>query len=86
MTAIRRECHLYIFLSLVDENGERICWWWRKWKEWEEEVVVVFAMAMTMAMLTATATVTILATIDYHLLLENDGMIVAILYFLFVFN
>ena len=43
-------------------------------------------MAMTMAMLTATATVTILATIDYHLLLENDGMIVAILYFLFVFN
>jgi hypothetical protein len=34
---------------------------------------------MAMAMLTMTATVTTMAMIDYHLLLESDGMIAAIL-------
>ncbi len=43
-------------------------------------------MAMTMAVLTMTATVTTLAMIDYHLLLESDGMIAAIVYFLFIFD
>jgi hypothetical protein len=43
-------------------------------------------MAMTMAMLTTTATVTTTATIDYCLHLESNGMIAAILYFLFIFN
>jgi hypothetical protein len=36
-------------------------------------------MAMTMAMLTKTVTVMTMATIDYCLLLESNGMIVAIL-------
>jgi hypothetical protein len=55
--------------------------------EGEEEVVVdVFAMVMTMAMLTMTATVTSMMMIDYCLLLENNGMIAAIIYFLFIFN
>ncbi len=39
-----------------------------------------------MAMLTMTVTITMMTTIDYHLLLESDGMIAAILYFLFIFN
>ncbi len=43
-------------------------------------------MAMTMAMLTMTAMAMTTATIDYRLLLESNGMIAAILYFLFVFN
>ncbi len=50
--------------------------------EREEEVVVVFAMAMTMAMLVMTATETTIAMIDYCLLLESNGMIVAIINFL----
>jgi hypothetical protein len=40
-------------------------------------------MAMTMAMLTMTAMVATTATIDYHSLLESNGMIAAIIYFLF---
>jgi hypothetical protein len=43
-------------------------------------------MAMIMAMLTMTATVTTTAMIDYHSLLESDGMIAAIISFLFIFN
>jgi hypothetical protein len=43
-------------------------------------------MAMTMAMLTMTATVTTTAMIDYCLLPKSNGMIVAIIYFLFIFN
>jgi hypothetical protein len=43
-------------------------------------------MAMTMAVLTRTATVTMTATIEYHLLLESNGMIAVIIYFLFIFN
>jgi hypothetical protein len=86
MTAIRQEWRLYIFLFSVDENGERICWQWRKWKEWKEEVVVVFAMAMTMAMLTMTGTLSTTAMIIYCLLLKSNGMIEAILYFLLIFN
>jgi hypothetical protein len=54
--------------------------------EGEKEVVVVFAMAMTMAMLTITAMVMAMVMIDYCLLLESDGMIAAIIYFLFIFN
>ncbi len=50
------------------------------------DVVVVFGMAMTMAMLTMTATVTMTTMIDYCLLLENDGMIAAMIYFLLKFN
>jgi hypothetical protein len=41
---------------------------------------------MTMPMLTTTATVTTMATIDYCLLLESNGMIAVIIYFLFIFN
>ena len=41
---------------------------------------------MTIAMLMMTAMVMTMATIEYHLLLESNGMIVAILYFLFIFN
>jgi hypothetical protein len=52
----------------------------------EEEIVVVFAMAMTMAILTMTAMVATAATIDYCLLLESNGMIAAIIYFLFILN
>jgi hypothetical protein len=43
-------------------------------------------MVMTMAMLTMTATVMTMAMIDYCLLLESNGMIAAILCFLFIFN
>jgi hypothetical protein len=43
-------------------------------------------MAMAMAMLMMTPMVTTRAMIDYCLLLESDGMIAAILYFLFIFN
>jgi hypothetical protein len=43
-------------------------------------------MAMTMAMLTMTATVMTTAMIDYCLLLESNWIIVAILYFLLIFN
>ncbi len=39
-----------------------------------------------MAMLTMTATVTTMGKIDYCLLLKSNGMIAAILYFLFIFN
>jgi hypothetical protein len=41
---------------------------------------------MTMDMLTMTAMVTMMAMIDYHLLLESNEMIAAILYFLLIFN
>ena len=41
---------------------------------------------MTMAMLTVSATVIMMATIDYCSLFESNGMIVATLYFLFIFN
>ncbi len=54
--------------------------------EGEEEVVVVFAMAMTMAILMMTAMVTMTATINYPLLLEINGMVVAIIFFHFIFN
>jgi hypothetical protein len=50
----------------------------------KEEVVIVFAMAMKIAMLTMTATVMTTAMIDYCLLLESDGMILAILYIHFI--
>jgi hypothetical protein len=43
-------------------------------------------MAMTMAMLTTTAMVMKSATNDYCLLLESNGMIAAIIYFLLRFN
>jgi hypothetical protein len=43
-------------------------------------------MAITMAVLTMTAMVTIMEMIDYHLLLESNGKIVTILYFLSIFN
>jgi hypothetical protein len=43
-------------------------------------------MAMTMAMLTMTAMVTTMTMIDYCLLLESNGMIASILYFLLIFN
>jgi hypothetical protein len=43
-------------------------------------------MAMAMAMLMMTAMVTMMATVDYRSLLEGNGMIAAILYFLFIFN
>ncbi len=75
--------YFYFFSWL---NGERICGQWRRWKELEEEVVFVFAMAMTMAMLTTTAMVMKSATNDYCLLLESNGMIAAIIYFLLRFN
>ncbi len=52
--------------------------------EGEEDVVVVVEMAMTIAMLTRTATVMTMAMIDYPSLLESDGMIAAIIYFLFI--
>jgi hypothetical protein len=54
--------------------------------EGEEEVVVVFAMATTMAMLTMTAMVTMMTMINYWLLLESNGMIATIVYFLFIFS
>jgi hypothetical protein len=41
---------------------------------------------MTMVMLTMTATVMTTAMIDYCLLLESNGMIATILYFLFISN
>jgi hypothetical protein len=43
-------------------------------------------MAMTMAMLTMTVTVMTTVMIDYCLLLESNGIIAAVTYFLFIFN
>jgi hypothetical protein len=43
-------------------------------------------MAMIMAMLRTTAMVMTMAMIDYHLLLESDGMIVAIIFIFFTFD
>ena len=43
-------------------------------------------MAMTMAMLTMTAMVMTMAMIDYWSLLDSNGMIAQIIYFLFIFN
>ncbi len=43
-------------------------------------------MAMIMAMLAMIATVMATAMIDYCLLLESNGMIAAIMNFLFIFN
>jgi hypothetical protein len=43
-------------------------------------------MAMTIAMLTMTAMVATTAIIDSCLLLESNGIIGAIIYFLFIFN
>ncbi len=51
-----------------------------------KRLLLLFAMAMAMAMLTMTAMVTTMAMIVYRLLLESNGMIAAILYFLFIFN
>jgi hypothetical protein len=73
MTAMTIVAILYFFtMKEIDGGGE--------------EVVVVFAMAMTMAMLTMPATVTTTTMIDYWLLLESNGVIAVIIYFLFIFN
>jgi hypothetical protein len=44
------------------------------------------AMAMAMAMLTTTARVTTTARIDYHLLLESNEIIAAIIYISFFYS
>jgi hypothetical protein len=50
----------------------------------EKEVVVVFAMAMIMAMLTMTAMVMMMAVIDYHSLLESNGVISVIIHIFYI--
>jgi hypothetical protein len=73
------------FSSFSWWNGERICWQWRKWKEWEEEVVVVFCNGNDNGYADNNCNGNDDGN-DYRLFLESDGMIAAILYIFFLYS